>query len=213
MSLVNFLLAPGFHDERISHELPQVLGLNVQAEFFGQAFHDLVTAVVTGRNDQFRSRVPDLLGLHPPIVDSLVRIRHGPRAAACAAAIVVHPVRIHVDNVLAALLGDPPRLFKVAVAESLLALPAVIAGIMHGREFLVNGFIQFDSSRLNVFFEEIVNGDDFVFLENFGVPILQTKPGRIVGVPSLGQEKRLTLQPLHVLDNTTDKRLHGLVIP
>jgi hypothetical protein len=56
---------------------------------------------------------------------------------------------------------------------------------MHGREFLVNGFIQFDSSRFDVFFQEIVDRDDFVFLENFGIPVLQTKPGRIVGMPSL----------------------------
>jgi hypothetical protein len=42
---------------------------------------------------------------------------------------------------LAALLCDPPRLFKVAVAESLLAFPAVVAWVMHGREFLVNGFV------------------------------------------------------------------------
>ena len=113
---------------------------------------------------------------------------------------------------LAALLGDPPRLFKVAVTESLLTLPAIVAGIMHGCEFLVDGFVQFDSSRLDVFFQEIVDRYDLVFLENFGKPVLQTKPGRVVGVPSLGQKERLTLQPLHVLDDTTHERLHGLII-
>jgi len=56
---------------------------------------------------------------------------------------------------------------------------------MDGREFLVDGFIQFDSSRLNVFLQEIVDRDDLVFLEYFGKPVLQTKPGRIVGVASL----------------------------
>jgi hypothetical protein len=59
--------------------------------------------------------------------------------------------------VLAALLGDPPRFFKIAVAESLLALPAVVARVVDGREFFVNSFIQFDSSRLDVFFQEIVD--------------------------------------------------------
>jgi hypothetical protein len=57
---------------------------------------------------------------------------------------------------------------------------------MHGRQFFMDGFVQFDSSRFNVFFEKIMNRDDFVFLENFGIPVLQTKPGRIVGVASLG---------------------------
>jgi len=59
--------------------------------------------------------------------------------------------------VLAALLSDPARLFKVAVAKSLLALPAVVARVVDGREFFVNSFIQFDSSRLDVFFQEIVD--------------------------------------------------------
>jgi hypothetical protein len=213
MGFFHLLFAPGLDDERVGHEFPQVLGLNVQAEFLGQAFHDLVAAVVAGGNDHLRSCVPDLLRLNPSVVNSFVRVGHGPCAAARAAAVVVHPVGIHVHKVLAALLGDPPRLFKVAVSESLLAFPAVIAGIMHGREFFVDGFIEFDSSRLDVFFQEIVNGDDLVFLENFGIPVLQTKPGRVVGVPSLGQEECLTLQPLHVLDDTAHKGLHGLVIP
>jgi hypothetical protein len=77
----------------------------------------------------------------------------------------------------------------------------------------VDGFIQFDSSRLDVFFQEIVDRYDLVFLENFGKPVLQTKPGRIVGVASLGQKERLTLQPLHVLDDAAHQSFHGLVIP
>jgi hypothetical protein len=86
---------------------------------------------------------------------------------------------------LAALLGDPSRLFKIAVAESLLALPAVIAWVVDGCELFMDGFIKFDSCRLNVFFQEIVHRHNFAFFENFGVPVLQTKPGRIVGMPSL----------------------------
>ena len=93
---------------------------------------------------------------------------------------------MHVHKLLAALLNDPARLFKVPVAKSFLTLAAVIAGIVNGCEFLVNSFIQFDSSRLDVFFQEIMDRDDLVFLENFGKPVLQTKPGRIVGVASLG---------------------------
>jgi hypothetical protein len=87
--------------------------------------------------------------------------------------------------VLAALLSDPTGLFKIAMAESLLALPAVIAGIVDGRELFMDGFVNLDSSRLNIFFQEIVDRHNFVFLENFWKPVLQTKPGRIVGMPSL----------------------------
>ena len=83
---------------------------------------------------------------------------------------------------------------------------------MDGREFFVDAFIEFDSSRLDVFFKEIVDRDDLVFLENFGKPILQTKPGRIVGVASLGQKERLALQPFHVLDDAAYQSFHGLVI-
>ena len=136
-------------------------------------------------NDQLGACVHDLFCLHTAVEDSLVVIGHGPRAAACAAAVVVHTVRVHLHVVFAALLRDPPRLFKVAVAESLLAFPAVVARVMHGREFLVNRFVQLDSSRLDVFFQEIMDRDDLVFLENFWKPVLQTKPGRIVGVASL----------------------------
>jgi len=42
---------------------------------------------------------------------------------------------------LAALLGDPPGLFKVAMAESLLAFPSVVARVMDSREFFVNCFV------------------------------------------------------------------------
>jgi hypothetical protein len=53
------------------------------------------------------------------------------------------------------------------------------------RELFVDAFIKFDSCRLNVFFQEVMDRHNFAFLENLGVPVLQTKPGRIVGVPSL----------------------------
>jgi len=46
------------------------------------------------------------------------------------------------------------------------------------------GFVHLDAPGLDVFLEEIVNAqelDAFIF-----EPLLQTKPGRIVGVPSLG---------------------------
>jgi len=186
MGLFHFLLAPGLHDERIGHQLPKVLRLDTEIEFLGEALHDLVAAIVAGGNHHFGPCVHDLFRLHSAVIDSFFGIGQCPGATACAAAIVVHPVGVHFYRVFAALLNDPSRLLEIAVAESLLALAAVIAGIMDSREVFVDGFIQLDSSRLYVFLQEIVDRDDLVFLENFGKPVLQTKPGRIVGMASLG---------------------------
>jgi hypothetical protein len=64
---------------------------------------------------------------------------------------------MHFHVVLAALLDDPARFFKVAMTKSLLTLTAVIAGIVKGREFLMPGFIYLDSSCLDVLLQEVMN--------------------------------------------------------
>ena len=74
---------------------------------------------------------------------------------------------------------------------------------MNRGQLLVNRFVHLDPPGLDVLLEKIVDRNHPVFLEDFGVPVLQTKPGRIVGVPSLRQEKGLALQPLQVLHNAT----------
>ena len=104
---------------------------------------------------------------------------------------------------LATLLNDPTGLFEISMPECFLAFAAVVARVVKGCEFLMPGFVDLDSSCLDVLFQKVVNRDDFVFLENLREPVLQTKPGRIVSVPSLGQQERFTIQPLHVLHNAS----------
>jgi len=69
------------------------------------------------------------------------------------------------------------------VAEGTLALPRVVARVVVGGELGMAGLIQLDAPGLDVFLEKVVNAQelDALILE----PLLQTKPGRIVGVPSL----------------------------
>jgi hypothetical protein len=70
------------------------------------------------------------------------------------------------------------------VAEHPFALAAVVARIMKSGQVMVNGFVNFDPAFFEVFLEQIVNTDK---LDTFiGKPILQTKPGRIIGVASFG---------------------------
>jgi hypothetical protein len=69
------------------------------------------------------------------------------------------------------------------VAEGALALPPVVTRVVVGGELGMAGSIQLDAPALDVFLEQVVNAQelDALILE----PLLQTKPGRIVGVASL----------------------------
>jgi len=174
-----------FDDQRIRHQFPKILNFNIhEVVFFAQALHDHVTTVVARSNDELCARVFDLLRFDPTVEGSFFDVRSRPGAAACTAAEIVGPVGIHIDEALAALLRDPTGFLVITMAEHPLTLTAVVAGIMNGSQLVMDGFIQLDTSFLDVFFQEIVNAkklDAFV-----GKPFLQTKPGRIVCVPSLG---------------------------
>jgi hypothetical protein len=95
---------------------------------------------------------------------------------------------VHVHKVFTTLLGHPTGLFEKSLAERLHALSPIITGIVKGRELLVDGFIEFDPAGFNIFFQKLMNGYDSNFIEYFGVPHLQTKPGREISVASFGQE-------------------------
>jgi hypothetical protein len=70
------------------------------------------------------------------------------------------------------------------VTEHPFALAAIVAGIMVGGEFVMDRLIDLDPTFFDVFLEQVVNADELNAL--IGEPILQTKPGRIVGVASFG---------------------------
>ena len=119
---------------------------------------------------------------------------------------------MHLHKVFTALLCNPSGFLKIAVAEGLGALAAVITRVMYGGKLFVYGFIYLYPARFNVLFQKIVYRDNLVLIESFGEPCLQTKPGRIIGVPSFGQEERLAVQPLHVIHDPPHQGLHGLII-
>jgi hypothetical protein len=65
---------------------------------------------------------------------------------------------------LATLLDNPTRFFKVAVTESLLALPSVIAGIVNRCQLLMDRLVEFDPACFDVLFQKIMDRDDLVLL-------------------------------------------------
>jgi len=96
------------------------------------------------------------------------------------------------------------------MTKSALALARVIAGIMVRGQFMMNGFIQLDAPFLDVLLQKVMYAEKLDAL--IGIPFLQTKPGRIVGVASFRQDQVLTLQVFVILDDAPDNLLHGLVI-
>ncbi len=150
--------------------------------------------------------VLDLFRFGAAIEDALLDIRRRPGAAARTAAEIVGPVGVHVNEILTALLCHPAGFFVIAMAEHPFALAAVVAGIMVGRELVVDRLVDLDPAFFDVLFQEIVNAEE---LDAFvRIPFLQTKPGRIVGVPSFGQDEVFALQFLVILDDSPDNLFH-----
>ena len=106
-----------------------------------QGLHDLVPTIVTGGNDHLCARVLYLPCLFTAVKDPLLFIGHGPGTPSSTAAEVVHLGRIHFHIVLTTLLGDPTGFFKIAVTKSFKALTAIIAGVMHGRQLLMDRLV------------------------------------------------------------------------
>jgi hypothetical protein len=55
---------------------------------------------------------------------------------------------------------------------------------MVGGQFVMDRFVDLDPTFLDIILEQVMNADELNAL--IGKPILQTKPGRIVGVASFG---------------------------
>jgi hypothetical protein len=70
------------------------------------------------------------------------------------------------------------------VAEHALALASVIAWIVVGSQVVVDRLVELDAPFFDILLQQIENAEELnVFV---GIPFLQTKPGRVVSVPSLG---------------------------
>jgi len=71
---------------------------------------------------------------------------------------------------------------------------------------MMDRFVEFDTPFFDVLFQEIVDAEK---LDAFvRIPFLQTKPGRIVSVPSFGQDEVFALQFFVVCDYPADNLLH-----
>jgi hypothetical protein len=165
---------------------------------------------VAGSDQELGAGVLDLFRFDPAIKGAILDIGRRPGAASRSTAEIVSPVGIHVNKILTALLCYPARFFVVAVAEHPLAFTPVVAGIMIGCQLMVDRLVELDTPFFNVLLQEIVDAEELnAFIR---IPFLQTKPGRIVGVPSFGQDEIFALHLFVVLDDSADNLLHRLVI-
>ena len=196
-----------FDNQGIGYQFPEVLHLHVEeAVFLSKAFHDLIAAVMAWGDKELRAGFLNLLCFNATVEDSFLHVRGRPCAAAGAAAEVVGAVGIHFHEIFTALLQNPPGLIVVSVPERPLALAAVVAGIVVGGQMAVDRLIELDSPLFYILLEQIENAEKLdAFIR---IPFLQTKPGRIVGVPSLGQDEVFALQFLVILHNPPDDFFH-----
>ena len=159
------------------------------------------------RSDQeLCAGVFDLFRFGPAIKGALLDVRCRPSTAASSTAEIVSPVGIHVNKILAALLGYPAGFLIVTMAEHSFTLAAVVAGIMIGRQLMVDCLVKFNAAFFDVLFQKVMNGKKFNAL--IRIPFLQTKPGRIVGVASFGQDEVFALQFFVVFDYSSDYLFH-----
>ena len=85
---------------------------------------------MTRHHDHIRAGGLDLVKLAPGVENSFLIISVYQCAAPASAADLVHLVGVQVDPVFHALAEDPAWFIKVAVPETFLRLPAVIARIV-----------------------------------------------------------------------------------
>jgi hypothetical protein len=174
-----------FNYERVRYKLPEVFYLHIhEVVFLPEALHYLISAVVARGNQELGPRVLDLLGFDSTVKDSFFHVRSRPGTTACTATEIISTVGIHFNIVFTTLLRYPPGFLVITVAEHTLTLAAVVARVMIGGQVLMDRLIELDSPFFDVLLQQVKNAQELnVFV---GIPFLQTKPGRIVGVPSLG---------------------------
>lgn len=167
---------------------------------------------MAGRNNKVGPGLGYLPGLDAAIEHALIGERHRPGSAACTTAVGAVSVGVEFADVIAASPGNGSALFEIGLAEGLEGFAPVVAGIMIGNSHGMNRLIQLNLAFLDVFEEQIEDGDDFEFVECFGVPLVQPGPGCEICVASLGEEENLAVQPPHVVDNPADYGFHRFIV-
>jgi len=169
-------------------------------------------ATVAGNHQHFCACGPDLVDFFSGIKNALIVIPGGHGSTAPAAADLIHSVGIKIDPVLQALVQNPARFIKKAVAETLLCPSPIIAWIMIGGELCEPGSVQTDTFFFNIRYEQIENGDASEFGQCFRIMFFKTRPGRKVGVASFGPEKVFDLKLFHLLHDPAGHDLHGIIV-
>lgn len=118
------------NDKAIGHHFPQVLN--------SQFFHlicrldviDLTVAAVTGQYKHLSTSQSNLFHLTASMINSLIVIPGGQRAAAAATTDLMQLIRVQIHPIVETLIHDPSGFLEKAMTESFLSTTAVIAWIM-----------------------------------------------------------------------------------
>jgi hypothetical protein len=199
-------------NQTIGHQFPQVLHLKIFKTVFAFDIIQLPMTAMAWDHDHLRTRGLDLFKLFPGIKNTLVIVTGSQGAATPAAADLIHFIGIKINPVIHALIQNPARLFKIAVAEAFLSPSAIIARVMIGGAFRKSRFIQSDTTFFDIHYKQIKNRHKSKFIDRLGIICFKTRPGRKIGVPSFGPEKGVDFQPLHLLQNPAGHHLHGVIV-
>lgn len=141
---------------------------------------------MAGGDDHFRLTLLDLPGLYAAVEDPLRGIGHGPGAAASTTAVVAVAVRLHIDKGGTAGSCDNSAFLEITVAKGFQRFAAIVARVVVGSEFGMDGVVKGDAVFPHIFEQKIKYGINFYFLEYFRKPFVQPEPGCIICVASFG---------------------------
>jgi len=199
-------------NQTIGHQFPQVLHLKIFKIVFAFYVIKLPVATVAGNHNHFCPCGPYLVDFFSGIKDTLIIIPGSHGSTASATADLIHFIGIKIDPVFKALIHNPARFIKKAMAETFLGSSSIIAWIMVGDKFRKLGSVQSDTTLFNICYEQIKNRYKSKFIKNFGIIFLKTRPGRKVCVASFGPEKGFDLKLFHLLHNPNGHDLHGIIV-
>ena len=150
---------------------------------------------MAGGHDDLGAGFFDLIGLEFAVLQTIFVVRHGPSAAARAAAEVVQGIVAHlpVQGGIDTLLGEPAVESAEFIPKSYHGLAHIVAGIMHGDGMGVDRGIQLNSALVDILFQQFLNTNHLEFIERLRKPIFEPGPGCKVCVPSFREQDGFTL--------------------
>ena len=197
----------------VCHDLPEVFHL--QFIHTAGAFYvfELTVAAVAWHHHDGGTGGLDLLHFPAAVMDPFFVVSVDQCTAATAAANLMLPVGIKFDPLFDALIQNPARLLVIAVSEQFLRFATVIAGIVVCDQQIVSVFVQPDALFGDVMDQQIEYGGCPDLLQQAGVVFFQTKPGRKIGMASLGPQEVFDVKHRQLLDQPVQHHPHGLIVP